>query len=390
MSVKPSKAPRQSRRSPSLLRVLVYASVLAYIPLSATYFLASDVGMHRLQDVVLAYLVSPAFAYGVGSGYDGHMATYIKTYASMLLHSLAGSIALALGLTQFSDGFRKAYPTIHRSFGYVYLVCGCALIPLSAINYLLRTDPNHVFSGPAFAFILYMDAVATALTGFLALQAAVQRKFERHRDWIALNYALMFSAPLLRYGWILLGNFWAETKEFLNLTVGVWAPGFLITVAIIYIRTRKGRPQRPRKPIPTVSILGALASSLLGTLYLAVQIPATRWWRPVPLFWSFVPPLMLQYTAFLVKAITATDDNSRIYWHTFVLGLFTLPLSASVAYQICRSLLGADSGTVWYAAAAGGWGLSNFLSFAVNVYSTLYVVDEPKRSTDSDKPKAVL
>lgn len=383
MLAKPSNSSGSSRSSISPLRALVWISVLAYIPLSATYFLASDVSKERLQDVVLAYLVSPTFAYGVGSGYDGHIEAYIKTHKTMLLHSLAGSIALTLGLSQFSDGFRKAYPTVHRWFGYIYLLCGCALIPLSASNYLLRTEPHQVFSGPAFALILWMDALSTAITGWLALHAAVQHKFERHRDLIALNFALMFSAPLLRYGWILVGNFWAETKEFINLTVGLWAPGFLISTAIFYIRTRKGRKERPREPISTATIAIALISFVLGSLYLRAQVSLTQWWRPLPLFWNTVPPLAAMYAACLVLAMVATDDDSRIYWHTHVLAFFTIPLWAAVSFEICRLLLGSDTGTAWYAAAAGGWGMSSFLGYMVNVYSTSYLVDDRKRTVNS-------
>ncbi|KIS69998.1 uncharacterized protein UMAG_11774 [Mycosarcoma maydis] len=364
------------RRSVSLLRGLVWISVLAYVPLSATYFLASDVTKHRLQDVVLAYVISPSFSYGAGSGNDGHIDTYIGTHSSMLIHSLAGSLSLTLGLSQFSDGFRKAYPKIHRWFGYMYILGGCAFIPLSAINYLLRTGPHQTFSGPAFAQLLWLDAVATALTGFLALHAAIQHKFERHRDLITFNFALMFSAPLLRYGWILLGQFWDETKEFINLIVGVWASGFLSSCAIFYIRTRKARAQRARTPLALSMIVGALASSVFGILFLAAQLETTQWWRPVPLFWSSLPPLMVQYTAFLVLAMVAKDDNSRIYWNTFVLGLFTIPFWASVSFETCRSVFHSDTGTAWYAAVTGGWGSATFFSFLINVYSTTYLVDD--------------
>ncbi|TKY90283.1 hypothetical protein EX895_000281 [Sporisorium graminicola] len=390
MLAKPSRATVESRGWLSLLRTMLWFSVLAYIPMSATYFLRSDPRKPRLQDFVLARLVSDTFAYGVGSGNDGHGEAYVETHATMLLHSLAGSIALALGLSQFSDSFRKAYPTVHRWFGYVYVTCGGTLVPLSAVNFLLRTGPLGTFSGPSFAFILWLLSGATALTAFLALQAAMQRKIERHRDLIALNFAFMCSAPLLRYAWIVLGNFWDETKEFINLISGVWASSFLLCSAIFYIRTRKGRPQHPRKPITAPTIVAVLASAVLGTLFLAAKIPATQWWRPVPLFWCTVPPLVVEQTAFLVLAIAATDDNSRAYWHTFILGLFTFPLWASVSFEICRYLLHGDSGTAWYSAVVGGWGVSGFFSFLVNVYSTSYLVDDRKHFSDAIKPKALL
>ncbi|GAC97800.1 hypothetical protein PHSY_005387 [Pseudozyma hubeiensis SY62] len=207
---------------------------------------------------------------------------------------------------------------------------------------------------------------------------------------MALTFALMFSAPLLRYGWTLLGNVWTETKELINLTVGILSPGVLLSSAVFYIRTRKERPQLPRKHISTTTIVGVLASFVIGTASLAAQISDTQWWRPVPLFWSSVPPLVAQHTAFIVLAIAATDDNSRIYWHTFVLGLFTLPLWAYLSFETYRLVLDSDSGSAWYAAAAGGLALSTFSSFMVNVYSTSYFADDRRHTTDSVKPKALM
>ncbi|NKR30153.1 hypothetical protein GS504_02755 [Rhodococcus hoagii] len=67
--------------------------VAFYAPLAFTYFLNGPQDV-RLQDHLLEFLVSPAFAFGLGSANDGHVETYVATYAVMWVHTVVGSVTL--------------------------------------------------------------------------------------------------------------------------------------------------------------------------------------------------------------------------------------------------------------------------------------------------------
>lgn len=366
----------KSIKSLSFGSLVVWATVLFYAPLSATYFINPDPLVKNFQDWVLEKLVSVEFAHGIGSGYlDGHINTYEKTWLNMLFHSLAGTIAILMGLAQFNDTLRRNYPQAHRFTGYVYLSCSL-LIPLSAMNYLIKTGPTKIFSGSSFALILWLLALSTLTSGVLALQAAIAFKFERHRDIMALNFAMMLSAPLLRIGWILTPLFWDETKETINMIEGIWAGPFLFSCVAYYIRTTQGgRKVKRKSTVSKKTLIGVFIAFVTGTLVLLSHISTTVWWRPEMLFWWTVPLFSVQFSFFSLLYLRAKDQDTQQFWLVHLIGLFLVPVTSATSFYITKGPLQGDIGMAWYGAAVGGWSTANFIGSIANVYLTTYARD---------------
>lgn len=364
---------------------LVWAFAFLYAPLAFTYFWNPDVGHSwKLQDVVIEWFTSKEFSGGKGSGYDGHQIFYQRAVTRMLLHSVAGSLVTTVGLLQFSDSLRSRYPGAHRLAGYFYMLCAF-VIPMTSAWFLISTGSKNIFSGPSFALILWLLLLGTLMSAAAALyEAAIAHRFERHRDMMAYNYALMLSAPLLRYGWVIVHQFWPETKETINMTEGLWAGPFLFSCAIYYIRSKKGsRPQLPRASLPRWMPRAFTAIAALGSAYLAWNIPGTTMWRPEVLFWWTTPVITLQAIAFvlLYRRASQTPSNktgAQQYWATNIMCLYALPGWCAVSFAVTRHLLDGSVSESWYGAFMGGMSFACFAAGALNIYFTKYIRDFPQ------------
>jgi uncharacterized membrane protein len=359
--------------------LVVLFTVLFYAPLAFTYFLHGPT-QHRLQDDVMMLLVSPGFAFGLGSGYDGHIATYIATYPTMWTHTVAGTLALVAGFLQFSDRVRTRFPALHRLLGRVYLV-SAMIVAGSAIAYLVRTGSAQVFSGKAFAEVLWLLAIGTLTAGGLALAAILRRDVAAHRELVALSYALICSAPLLRIGWLTIAQLWHTTKEMINLTEGSWAGPLLITGAIVYTRRYGHGRGRQHSPLCTerAAALAAVASTL-GVVALCVFAARTHWsntpdwfvggWGPLVVF--FVIPYLVQFAGFAAMAQRARlrgDLAALTAWRTYLLALIATPALSALMLGYATGVHHIPLSQAWWAAPLG-WNLALFVTFAGHVTLT--------------------
>ncbi|MDQ2068792.1 DUF2306 domain-containing protein [Natronospira bacteriovora] len=111
---------------------------------------------------------------------------------SLIVHALAGTVALALGPFQFLSRLRNRYPRLHRISGRVYLLC----ILISGLTglWLAFFTPGGVAATSGF----FLLAVLWLLTGALALRAVLQGNYPVHQAWMMRSYALTFGAVTLR------------------------------------------------------------------------------------------------------------------------------------------------------------------------------------------------
>lgn len=111
------------------------------------------------------------------------------------IHVFSSMFALLAGFTQFSPILLKTKPTLHRAFGYCYV-----------INILFITGPAGLIMS------YYANGGTIAIAGFLVLSVlwlsftalalikAVQKSFAAHKYFMIRSFALTLSAISLR-GW---------------------------------------------------------------------------------------------------------------------------------------------------------------------------------------------
>ncbi len=134
---------------------------------------------------------------------------------SISIHNALGGICIILGGLQFIPGLRRKAPKLHKRIGRAYVVVVYSAMIL-AISYLLMTPVDDIFAGLTFAFGLWMMATLTLTTLTMAIYHAMKKQIAQHQAYMALNFSILLSAPLLRYDWTLMGLFLPVEKNFME------------------------------------------------------------------------------------------------------------------------------------------------------------------------------
>jgi predicted membrane protein DUF2306 len=110
--------------------------------------------------------------------------TFPLHYPVLVVHIVAGNIALVTVFLQLLPWLRRRYPAVHRFTGRLYVFAG--VIPAAVLSLVLlpySTAPMGKL-GLATMAVLWL---ATALAGF---RAARQRRYVDHRQWMIYSFAL--------------------------------------------------------------------------------------------------------------------------------------------------------------------------------------------------------
>lgn len=110
----------------------------------------------------------------------------------LVIHVVAGVIALLVGPLQFVRRLRTRRPAVHRATGYVYITA-CAIGAPAGFMIALGTT-----SGPLAASGFAMAALLWALFTWRGVRAAVERRFGDHREWMLRSWAMTAAAITLR------------------------------------------------------------------------------------------------------------------------------------------------------------------------------------------------
>jgi hypothetical protein len=173
---------------------------------------------------------------------------------AVYVHILAGPVTLVLGTVLVSDPFRQRFPRWHRRLGRIQGLCVLALVAPSGFAMAYRAA-----SGPGAGLGFALLSLATAGTVALGWRAAVQRRFEVHRQWMWRCYLLLCSTVILRLigglGVILGINaewFYAQTAW------TSWLVPLAAYEAVRWTQRLSPRPVAggiPRRPLPTRTAL---------------------------------------------------------------------------------------------------------------------------------------
>jgi uncharacterized membrane protein len=105
----------------------------------------------------------------------------------LLPHAFFGSLAMLLGVFQFSNRLRARYLKIHRTLGYLYVVSVFIAGPL-AVPMTMRTGPSLVAASSVQSF-------GWMLTTAIALYCVRHGNITQHRRWMIRSYpfAMVFT-----------------------------------------------------------------------------------------------------------------------------------------------------------------------------------------------------
>lgn len=110
----------------------------------------------------------------------------------LIVHVVAGIVALLVGPLQFVRRIRTRTPALHRATGLIY-VAACAVAAPAGLMLALGTTAGPV-AGVGFAIPALLLPVFT----WFGLRAAMERRFGEHREWMLRSYAVISVAITLR------------------------------------------------------------------------------------------------------------------------------------------------------------------------------------------------
>lgn len=175
-------------------------------------------------------------------------------------HIFLGVFCMLFGGIQFWPQFRQRFMRVHRLIGGGYVLTAPISVLLS-FAYMAVTPPHHLYTHlTSYVALWLVGAVALVSIG-MAVRALRQRRIHEHMAYMALSFACLLVAPMLRLNWVALAwLFPSIDQETLNLvTLGVMLPECLL---IGYGLILANRPYGRRMSKRPVTDLARSASSL--------------------------------------------------------------------------------------------------------------------------------
>jgi len=153
----------------------------------------------------------------------------------LLVHVVAGVVALVLVPLQLVPAIRARWPSIHRANGRIYAIA-CAIAAPAGFMLALGT-----FAGPVAAVGFAIPALLWPVFTAIGIRAAITGDFDQHRRWMLRSFAICANAITLR---ILLPLAMIAGYEFTPAyRVIAWLGWIINLVAVeLMLRRRGGEP----------------------------------------------------------------------------------------------------------------------------------------------------
>ncbi len=155
----------------------------------------------------------------------------------MLVHGIAGAVALLLAPFQFSSRLRRRYIQVHRIMGRIYVACTAVAAPAAI--------PIAVILGPSILIpAATLQSIGWIVTTATALYCIRTGRVQQHREWMLRSYPFAMVFIVVR---VLVAIPAIDRMGELGLAMVVW---------------------------PTIAVAGILPSFLLAWQHLAADEPA--------------------------------------------------------------------------------------------------------------------
>ena len=204
--------------------------------------------------ILASYIALASFRYFILSPDVASGPPLAKRFAEyitpLLFHAGGGILALSLGPWGFWAAFRNKYPLLHRWTGRIYLLS--VLIGGIAGLYMAVTALGGLPARIGFSML----GALWLMTGAMAYLRIRQGDVQLHQAWMIRNYALTFSAVMLRVWLPLFFSLGYEFPEAYTTVAWLcWVPNLL--VAELIIRNGKALAKRQQPKLSAVSVHAA-------------------------------------------------------------------------------------------------------------------------------------
>lgn len=163
-----------------------------------------------------------------------HYATMPKFNGITLsIHNALGGICMLFGALQFWPAFRRRFPLWHRAFGGLYILAAQSAM-IAAMIYLSRTAVGDIYDHLTFYVGLWALAIGVTVTLWMAIYSMLQKRIAQHQAFMCLNFGLLLTAPIQRYGWLAFGMFGPQDMRQLEGNYAVTGVLVPLTVMIGY------------------------------------------------------------------------------------------------------------------------------------------------------------
>lgn len=280
----------------------------------------------------MAAITSDAYSYEPGSVWDTSiyyavMPDWHRTLLSS--HMILGGLAMLVGGFQFWPAFRRRAPRLHRRLGYFY-VATVQVSMLFSMAYLLLTPVANIYSELIFYVGLWLLAITVTLSLWLSVYHVMRREIAQHQVWMALNFGLLLTAPLLRYDWILIGKLLPEISQYAgNLSVMVFLiPQSFLTGYLLLCLTRAR--QKDRAKVPSLPVADRMLALRPLWLPVAMLVLAAAAWLTVNHYWLAPGLVSSPLAQQLVPAGVVAIDTHVVVGQAGVRAAFVLAMLAAL------------------------------------------------------------
>ena len=307
--------------------------------------------------------------------------------ALLTSHIFLGVFCMLFGGLQFWPWLRRKHMRLHRLVGGLYVLTAPVSVVLSLV-YLALTPPQHLYTHLTGFVALWIFGVGAIASIGLALHALHQRRIHEHMGWMALSFACLLVAPMLRFNWVL--SAWAFPgidQETLNLvTLGFMLPQcLLIGLGLIWANRQPSVRRRPLSPMAdgarrlflmasplwwvltlgSVTLVGLAWSGLLGGATGLGALPGAGTLMTPALLeresaaWSNTPALgavfalglgaaLLTGVSQLLKSLSATPQAEPIGWGLGSAMVVVGSVAAGIACLIVGTRIGLAPDLAWF------------------------------------------
>jgi uncharacterized membrane protein len=160
-----------------------------------------------------------------------------------IVHRLFGAIYLIIGLLQFSKGFRRKRPKLHRTLGKVFMVFSITGAVSGILFAILVPFSGVLEIFPVLTFALFM--IYATYRAYVHIRRG---EVAQHREWIARSYGVGLGIATIRVIALVI-NYTFVIKQSDLLMVSLWA-GWTLTVAAVEVYNQMLQQQRFAKKQP--------------------------------------------------------------------------------------------------------------------------------------------